>query len=193
MATKVATQFEGKSMVDKQVALLRGINVGKAKRIAMADLRALFESLGHSDVRTVLNSGNVVFTVAKQKGGDNCALIEKAIADRLGVATRVTVLRGNEVAEAVRENPLSTVATNPSRLLLLVLRDSKAVAQLKPLLKEDWTPEALSLGKRIAYLWCANGVVDSRLCAATNRVVGDAGTARNLATMTKLLALIEGS
>lgn len=180
-------------MIDRRVALLRGINVGKAKRIAMADLRKLFEDLGYGNVRTLLNSGNVIFTVIKKSGGDDGARIEKAIADRLGVATRVTVLMGKEVAEAVRENPLSSVADNPSRLLLMALRDSKVVAQLKPLLKERWTPEALALGKRVAYLWCPNGIIDSRLCATANRVVGDAGTARNLATMAKLLALVEGS
>ncbi len=179
-------------MIDRRVALLRGINVGKAKRIAMADLRTLFEGLGYSDVRTLLNSGNVVFTVVKKRGGDVGARIEKAIADQLGVATRVTVLMEEEVAEAVRDNPLSSVADNPSRLLLMVLRDSKAVAQLRPLLKERWTPEALALGKRVAYLWCANGIIDSRLGATANRIAGDAGTARNLATMAKLLALIEG-
>jgi uncharacterized protein (DUF1697 family) len=179
------------SVIDRRVALLRGINVGHAKRVAMADLRRLFEDLGYGDVRTLLNSGNVVFTVVRKRAGDEGARIEKAIADRLGVTTRVTVLLGKELAAAVREYPLGAVADNPSRLLLMALQDSKAVAQLKPLLKERWTPEALALGERVAYLWCANGIIDSRLWAAANRVVGNAGTARNLATMTKLLALVE--
>jgi uncharacterized protein (DUF1697 family) len=52
------------------VALLRGINVGKAKRVAMADLRALLEELGYADVRTLLNSGNVVFTAPRAAKGD---------------------------------------------------------------------------------------------------------------------------
>ena len=131
--------------------------------------------------------------MVKKSGGDDGARIEKAIADRLSVTTRVTVLLGKEVAQAVHENPLRSVADNPSRLLLMALRDSKAVAQLKPLLKERWMPEALALGKRVAYLWCANGIIDSRLWATANRVVGDGGTARNLATMTRLVALVEGS
>jgi len=139
-------------VIDRRVALLRGINVGKAKRIAMADLRKLFEGLGYGNVRTLLNSGNVVFAMIKKSGGDDGARIEKAIADRLGVATRVTVLMGHEVAEAVRKNPLSSVVDDPSRLLHMTLRDSKAVEQLKPFLEERWTPEALALGKRVAYL-----------------------------------------
>ena len=105
----------------------------------------------------------------------------------------MTLLTAKELAAAVHDNPLASVANNPSRLLIMVLTDSKAAVQLKPLLKEQWTPEALSLGKRVAYLWCANGIADSKLWAATNRALGDAGTARNLATMTKLLTLVEGS
>lgn len=159
----------------------------------MADLRKLFEGLGYGDVRTLLNSGNVVFTAAKKGASNDDARIEKAIEDRLGVSTRVIVLSGREVAEAVHNNPLGAVADNPSRFLLMALRDSKAVTQMRPLLKERWTPEALALGKRVAYLWCANGILDSRLWAAASRVVGDAGTARNLTTMTKLLGLIEGA
>lgn len=180
-------------MTDTRVALLRGINVGSAKRVAMADLRKLVEALGYGDVRTLLNSGNVVFTASKEKPADTATCIEKAIATRLGVSTRVTVLMGKDVVAAVRDNPLASVADNPSRLLLMAPPDPKALAQLKPLLKERWAPEALALGSRVAYLWCAEGVADSRLWAAANRSLDDAGTARNLATMTKLVAMIEGS
>lgn len=159
----------------------------------MADLRKLVEALGYVDVRTLLNSGNVVFTVRLGTPGDAATRIEKAIATRLGVETRVTVLKGTEVAAAVRDNPLASIADNPSRLLLMASPDPKALAQLKPLLKERWAPEAFALGPRVAYLWCAGGLIDSRLWAAASRQLGGTGTARNLATMTKLLALIDGS
>ena len=180
-------------MADRRVALLRGVNVGTAKRVAMADLRKLVESLGYGDVRTLLNSGNVVFTVRAGMSGDAATRIEKAIGARLGVATRVTVLKGKEVAAAVRDNPLASVADNPSRLLVMAWPDPKALVRLKPLLKQRWTPEAFALGSRVAYLWCAQGVLDSPLRAAADLQLGGAGTARNLATMSKLLALIEGS
>ena len=62
------------------VALLRGINVGKAKRIAMADLRKLVEELGYGDVQTLLNSGNVVFSALPKQGATAAARIESAIA-----------------------------------------------------------------------------------------------------------------
>lgn len=178
-------------MTDRRVALLRGINVGRAKRISMSDLRALFVELGYGDVKTLLNSGNVVFTVTKRHTGDQAQHIERTIANRLGVTTRVTVLLGSEMAAALQENPLKKVAADPSRLLFLALRDSAVLAQLKPLLKERWEPEALALGTRVAYLWCAGGISVSPLLAAAHRIIGDAGTARNLTTMTKLLELVD--
>jgi uncharacterized protein (DUF1697 family) len=178
-------------VTDRRVALLRGVNVGTAKRIAMAELRKLVEALGYADVRTLLNSGNVVFTVPGASSGDPAARIEAAILARLGVSTRVTVLTGKEVAAAVRRNPLASVAGDPARLLLMAFPDAKAMSRLKPLLGQPWAPEVLALGTRVAYMWCADGIVKSRLWTAASRVLGDVGTARNIATMSKLLALVE--
>jgi uncharacterized protein (DUF1697 family) len=170
---------------------LRGINVGTAKRVAMADLRRVFEDLGYEDVRTLLNSGNVVFTVRTAASRDHATRVQKAIADRLGVRSRIVVLTRAEIADAVAANPLASIADNPSRLLVLALADSDAVAALEPLLKQRWAPEALALGKRIAYLWCARGIGVSRLWMMVNRAIGDGGTARNMTTMTKLLAILD--
>jgi uncharacterized protein (DUF1697 family) len=97
-------------MASKQVALLRGINVGRAKRVSMADLRALVENLGYGDVRTLLNSGNIVFTSPRAAPGDAAARIERALAAELGVAARVTVVTAAELAAAVSANPLLAVA-----------------------------------------------------------------------------------
>src|SRR5688572_11970726 len=104
-------------MTGRHVALLRGINVGRAKRVAMADLRALVEGLGYGDVRTLLNSGNVVFTVRRAAKSDPASRIEKALAAQLGIASRVTVLTAPELAAVVEQNPLLKVADDPSRLL----------------------------------------------------------------------------
>ncbi|MGE3163946.1 MAG: DUF1697 domain-containing protein [Planctomycetota bacterium] len=180
-------------MADTRVALLRGINVGRAKRVAMADLRALVEGLGYRAVRTLLNSGNVVFTVPKAARGDPADRIARAVEDQLQVSARVTVLTAAEVAAAVAENPLLDVATDPSRLLILVLANSEARTQLTALSKQRWTPEVMALGKRVAYLWCPSGIADSPLVAAVGKCVGESGTARNLATLVKLQALCDAS
>lgn len=173
-------------------AFLRGINVGRAKRVAMADLRELVTKLGYRDVKTLLNSGNLVFRAGARTSGDPGPRIESAIAKTLGVASRVTVLSHDELAAVVDGNPLLEVATDPARLLVVFLADPADRKRLTPLLKEEWAPEALGLGKRVAYLWCATGILESRLQAAVGRLLGDGGTARNWTTTTKLLALIRG-
>jgi uncharacterized protein (DUF1697 family) len=173
----------------RQVALLRGINVGRAKRVAMADLRALVEGLGYRDVRTLLNSGNVVFGAPGALRADAAPRIEKALVARLGVSSRVIVLGAAELAAIVKDNPLLDVADDPSRLLVVVLADPADRSRLRPLLKQDWSPDALALGKRVAYVWCATGMLKSPLNNAVSRLLRDGATARNWATIVKLHAL----
>ncbi|MGZ3461259.1 MAG: DUF1697 domain-containing protein, partial [Archangium sp.] len=119
-------------MAGRQIALIRGINVGRAKRVAMAELRALVEELGYTDVRTLLNSGNVVFTTPGRTAGNAAARIEAALATGLGVPARVTVLSAGELATVVAENPLLAVATDPSRLLVTVLTHPADRPRLEP-------------------------------------------------------------
>ncbi|HZU36831.1 MAG TPA: DUF1697 domain-containing protein, partial [Gemmataceae bacterium] len=159
-------------MPTTQIALIRGINVGRAKRIAMAELRALFEDLGFADVRTLLNSGNVVFTTSRAAAGDG-ARIEEALADRLHVSARVMVISAVRLARVVATNPLLSVANDPSRLLVAFLARPTDRKKLEPLCKQDWENEALALGDGAAYIWCAAGILESRLLRAVGRVVGD--------------------
>ena len=173
------------------VALIRGINVGRAKRVAMADLRAIVGDLGYGDVRTLLNSGNVVFTVPASVRTDPARSIEQGITARLGISARVTVLTAAELAAAVAENPLGKVATDPTRLLVTVLTNPADRKRLLPLARQDWTPEVLAVGRRVAYLWCPKGMLESRLAQTVSRLLGDAATARNWATVTKLHTLVE--
>ena len=172
-----------------QVALLRGVNVGAAKRVAMADLRALVEGLGFADVRTLLNSGNVVYSAPGVSPRAAAGRIQEALAARLGVSAQVVALTAAELTAAVAVNPLAAVADNPSRLLVAVIAGQTSRALLEPLTAQDWAPEALALGARVAYLWCPDGVVASRLSAAVARLLGDAVTSRNWTTMVKLQAL----
>jgi len=176
----------------RSVALLRGINLtAPGTRIAMADLRALFEDLGHTDVRTLLNSGNVVFTPGRRTAGDEGAGIAKAIGTKLGVRTSVIVLGAAEVARAVDEEPFGRSGIEPARRLVVALRDPKAKSRMKDVLAKDWSPEEIVAGRRVVYLCCPGGLHQSRAWNAVNKVLGDDGTARNLATMTKLRALVE--
>ena len=177
---------------DTRVALIRGINVGKAKRVAMGELRAELEKIGYENVRTLLNSGNVVFTVPAKSKGDPAARVEEVLEKRLRVPARVLVLTAAELAEAVDGNPLLDRAeSDPARFLVAALAEGADRKALAALAKQDWAPDAFALGKRVAYLWCADGILASKLLTAFNRATGDGATTRNWTTMLKLRALAE--
>jgi uncharacterized protein (DUF1697 family) len=176
----------------QQVALLRGINVGRAKRVAMADLRKLLGDLGFAQVRTVLNSGNVVYDGGAVEPAEAAARIEEALVLKLGVAARVTVLSASQFAELVEQNTLAPAA-DAARLLTLVLNNPADVQRLAPLLQQPWQPEALALGRWAAYAWCPDGVLASKVVAALGVLLGDGVTSRNWATMQKLHALLNGA
>lgn len=171
------------------VALLRGINVGKAKRVAMADLRALVETLGYGEVRTLLNSGNVVFSSTKADGAAAAKRIEKAIAEKLGVSSRVTVVTAAEIASAIEKNPHRKLATNPSRHLVAFFQDEGAVRSLAPVVKRKWAPEAIATSGRVAFLWCPDSILESPVFTELSRLAKDGVTTRNWATVEKLHAL----
>ena len=176
-------------MARRQAALIRGINVGRAKRVAMADLRAMVADLGYGDVRTLLNSGNLVYSAPGAAPDEVAARIEARLAARLGVAARVTTLTAAELDEAVASNPLLDVVDNPARLLVAFLAHPADRRRLAPLMDDDWAPEALALGTRVAYLWCPEGVLASSALGAVGRALGDAVTSRTWATVLKLHAL----
>jgi uncharacterized protein (DUF1697 family) len=173
------------------IALLRGINVGKAKRVAMADLRKLVEKLGYTDVRTLLNSGNVVFTSTGSDTARAVARIEKALVEATGVSARVLVVTAEDLATAVKENPFLKVADNPSRLLVAFLADPADLAGMKPLLRQDWGTERLAIGSRAAYFWLPDGIIDSKIFAALHRRPANDVTTRNWATVLKLKAMVD--
>jgi uncharacterized protein (DUF1697 family) len=185
------------------VALLRGINLGGRNKVAMTDLRALVSELGHTDVSTYIQSGNVLFSVAAD--ADAAALapaMTKAIAAKLGVAAPVVVLTRDELAGVVAANPFPG-QPDPRRVHAVVLSEppgpeltarlDAAVAQSAA---KGFRDEIRVIGRTL-YLHTPEGYGNSDLAAALMRIVsspkaGTTGTARNWATMTKLLALCGG-
>jgi uncharacterized protein (DUF1697 family) len=169
-----------------RIALLRGINVGKAKRIAMADLRSLFEDLGFTNVRTLLNSGNVVFRATRRSNSQVVSALEAAISGQFGFAVPVVVLSGNALNSIVAENPLPQAGSDPAKFLVAFVNNTTALNKARVLLTEQWAPEAVAVGAKAAYLWCADGIIKSSVAKAFSRVTGDAVTTRNWATVLKL-------
>ena len=179
--------------MNQQVALIRGINVGRAKRVAMASLRALMIELGYSNVQTLLNSGNVVFTIPAAAKGDVTTRIQEGILARLGVSARVIVVSARRFAEIVADNPLEGIATNPARLLVVFPASHAGLTKLEPLTEQDWRPEALALGRYAGYLWCENGILEGKLWKSVDRLLGETATSRNWTTVLKLHRLIAAS
>ena len=172
------------------IALLRGVNVGRAKRVAMADLRSLLEGLGCTEVRTLLNSGNAVFGApARATAAALARAIEAAVRAKLGVESRVFVFAATTLAEVLAAHPLRAVANDEAKLLVAILAPDVERRVLDVLAARDWAPDGLALGPRAAYLWCASGMLDSPVSQAFAKALGDQATARNWATMNKLAAL----
>ena len=169
------------------IALLRGINVGKAKRIAMADLRALLEDLGYTDVTTLLNSGNVVFKAGKGVPKKLAADISAAIATHLGIEVPVIVVSAKELALIVRENPFAS-ADEPSRLLVAFVVEVGTLSAMSAIEPHVVAPEQFHVGTHAAYLHCASGILESK---AAEALLGKAATTRNWATVLKLQALVD--
>jgi uncharacterized protein (DUF1697 family) len=175
------------------IAFLRGINVGRAKRIAMADLCKLFEELGYKNVSILLNSGNVVFEVSHPNTNKIISAIEVAIQSTFGFPVSVFVITALELNNIIHANPLGGIASDPSRHLVAFVSQSSVLAKAKMLLAESWAPEAIAIGPKTAYLWCANGIIESKLMKAFARLAGDAATTRNWATVLKLQVIAGGS
>ncbi|MBP8137625.1 MAG: DUF1697 domain-containing protein [Candidatus Eisenbacteria bacterium] len=174
------------------VALLRGINVGKAKRIPMADLRVLLESLGHTDVKTLLNSGNAVFAVPRGASPKLAAAISAAIEKRFGFEVPVIVKSAADLDAMTKENTLAAKAPDHSRLLTVFAQspaDLKSLATLKPLLAKN---ETLLLGNHAAWLHCADGILESAVGEALLKA-GKRFTTRNWATVEKIRALMQSA
>jgi uncharacterized protein (DUF1697 family) len=175
----------------RYVALFRGINVGKAKRIAMADLRALLAKLGYTEVSTILNSGNALFTAKSEPGERLARRIREAVAKHLGVDAAVVVKSRREIAGIVEANALAKIASDPSRLLVALVHDAKALAAVKPLEGEDWGREKVLVNRKAAYVWCADGILESRLLGAVLTGLKNPGTTRNWATLLRIHASME--
>ena len=170
------------------IALIRGINVGRGNRVAMSDLRGLMIELGHTNVRTLLNSGNIVFQSKRPNAARIGSAIEDAITANCGFSAAVTVMTAQELDLTVDENPLLHAVDDHARHLVAFVTHPKDLGVLRPMLEESWMPDALAITERAAYLWCSTGILDSKLLKTFSRMAGATVTTRNWATVLKLQA-----
>jgi uncharacterized protein (DUF1697 family) len=168
------------------VALLRGINLGKARRVAMADLRALLEGLGYDEVRTLLQSGNAVFTAAGSATKLETA-IERQIEQELGLRVTVMVRSAARLRTIVDDNPFAVPDADPKQLHVVFLSAPPPKQQVSSLDPDDYAPDEFAVGDRVIYLRLPNGVAGSRF--PWDRSFAVDTTMRNWNTTTKLADL----
>lgn len=170
------------------VALLRGVNIGPHKRIAMADLRALVEGLGYSNVRTLVNSGNVVFDSPRARTNPQLAEeIGQGLRDAHRLDVPVVVRSGTEMAEIVAANPFPEAAATP-RLLHVSFLDRKPdaakIAALEEIERGDDDVRVIGTEVFLALPHGLSGAVFS--VNGLDKVLGVVATSRNWNTVTKL-------
>jgi uncharacterized protein (DUF1697 family) len=175
--------------VTTYVVLLRGVNLGRNRRLAMADLRRWLADLGYENVRTHLQSGNVVLD-SDRKPAEVQKQIEKRLREETGADIRCLVRTHDDLQRVVDGNPFEGIATDPAKFLVAFLAEPAKKARLATLDPADYEPERWHIGQREIYLWHANGINQSKLGNELNdRNLGVMATARNWNTVLKLLAM----
>jgi len=176
--------------VPRYVVLLRGINVGGNKKIAMADLRELLSRLEYADVRTHLQSGNAVLS-SPSGPAETASRIETGLLEELGISVRCLVRTGDELRAVIDGNPLAGVATNGSRYLAVFISEQPDPGLLAGHDPAGLAPGEIHLGERVIYQWCPEGIMAAPpLAAYVEKHLGVVATARNWNTVTRLQALL---
>lgn len=174
----------------KHVALLRGINVGRGKRITMDRLRALCADLGYPDAVTYLQSGNVVFTATPAQAHRLPVALEQRIVDELGIRVRVLVRARDELAALVAGNPLPHRTTDPQRFMVTFLSAVPDAGRVSQLETAGFLPEEYRFVGREVFLGCQEGYQLTQLSGDVwDRRLSVVATTRNWNTVLKLAAL----
>jgi uncharacterized protein (DUF1697 family) len=179
-----------RSDVSVHIALVRGINVGGHAAVAMADLRELIGALGYRDVRTLLQSGNAVFSGGKRAGAALETQLEKEMVTRHGLSAAFLVRSPAEWADVVARNPFPNEAReDPGHLLVMFLKAAPAASAVAALQAGVRGPEVIRAGVRHLYISYPDGVGRSKLTGTSIERKLGIGTARNWNTVLKLAAL----
>lgn len=177
----------------KQIALLRAINVGGRNLIAMAELRELFESLGFTGVKSLLQSGNVVFESASKSDASLERRLEVETEKCFGVAADYIIRAAGEWEKIIANNPFKQEAKNdPGHLLTVCLKSEPDPMNLKALQAAIKGPEYVQLISKHLYAVYPAGIGRSKLTMTLiEKSLGVRGTGRNWNTMLKLAEMVK--
>lgn len=180
-------------MMNVVISMLRGVNVGGHNKLRMVELKALYESLGHGNVKSYVQSGNVIFSTHERDVEQLAAGIQSAIERRFGFRPDVIVRTAAELRDVVLKNPFATrQGIEPNKLLVTFLvRDPGQEARDK-VLAIKIEPDELCMEPREYYIYFPIGMGQSKLpAAAITRAIKASGTGRNWNSVTKMLEIAE--
>jgi uncharacterized protein (DUF1697 family) len=172
--------------VYRYVALLRGINVGGHHLVKMAELRTVFEELGHTHVETYLQSGNVVFRASSSKVAAVTATLEAAFAARFGFATPIVLRTRAELAAIATRHPFLAHEADHAKLHVIFVATPPPPAALAKL-PASVPPDQFVVDGREAFIWYGDGAGRSKL----KFDLGVPMTARNWRTVINVLAMLD--
>lgn len=179
-------------MTTTYAALLRGINVGGSRKVPMADLRTLMEGLGHSGVRSYLQSGQAVFTADHGDEESLAAELAGAIEKRFGFAVDV-IVRDHAYLRAVADNcPFPAADLEAKQLHLTYFSTPVDAARFAEIDQAAYLPEEFRLGDRALYLYVPDGLGRSKLAEHLSKPrlnKGVIATSRNWNTVVKLVEM----
>lgn len=171
------------------IALLRGINVGGKNTLTMKDLAWIFIDMGYSEVRTYIQSGNVIFRSATTCSRRTAVKIASRIDDNHGFEPKVLLLEGSELETAMTNNPYKAAGGKELHFYFLDSKPQKP--DLQKLTKLKSASEEFKLHETVFYLLAPDGIGRSKLAPVVGRSLGVAVTARNLNTVNRLISMIE--
>jgi len=178
--------------VSRHVALLRGINVGGKNKLPMADLARIFTEAGCQDVRTLIQSGNVVFGASPKLAGRISAIVEREIAATFGLRVPVVLRSSEELREAVARNPFVKKDIDPDWLHVAFLADAPGKSRAASLDPKRSPGDSFVLRGREVYLHLPNGVARTKLTNAwLDSMLATTSTLRNWRTTLKLLEMTQ--
>ena len=175
------------------LALMRGLNVGGKNRLPMAELRALFEAAGCREVRSYIQSGNVLFHASPGLAKRLSGLVQAAINKDFGYRVPVVLRRAADMQAVAEANPFLRAGHDPKSLHLMCLERAPTAAQVAALDPERSAPDAFAVHGENIYLYLPNGAARSKLTNAYfDQKLATTSTARNWNTWNKLIELSTG-
>ncbi len=175
------------------ISLLRAVNVGGTGKVPKATLEAIYRILGFEDVRTYIQSGNVVFRTSARGVTPLAGRIETAIEGATGFRPQVILRTADEWRQVIANNPFAgREDIDPAKLLVMFLAAEPAARDWREKLESKRQGEEMHLVGRELYVYFPAGAGQSKLSGAIERAVKTAATGRNWNTVLKLMELASG-